>query len=320
MNVRITATAAGSALTIWVTPNDDRSPIWIPFRGASGTNGQIYWHQLLPQSLVVSSGSTLGVTSSTAFRLWIVAFDDNDAVRLGVINCLSGTSIYGLTPDGVASSTAEGGSGGADSAQVFYTSRAVTSKPYTVLGYLEWNASGLTAGTWTTTNLNTVQVYGPGVRLPGDRVQSVVASSSSVVNATTANLIPEDDTPPQITEGVQFMTLSITPRSAANVVSVHHNGLWGLQSASTKDDAVFALFNGASNAVQVGAFTNTNAFYVLSLDHNQVAASTSAITFSLRGGLRSTIAGMNLTMNGYDNARYFGGASVSYLTATEYMR
>jgi hypothetical protein len=80
-------------------------------------------------SLVVSSGSTLGAANNTPFRLWLVGFNDAGTFRLGVVNCLSGTSIYPLGQFPIASSTAEGGAGAADSAQVFYTGTAVAAKP-----------------------------------------------------------------------------------------------------------------------------------------------------------------------------------------------
>lgn len=159
VNHSLAVSASGSALTIALKDNagsdpSATSPVNGYFRNVTGTTGS--WTQLTVTgalSLVISSGSTLGVTSSTAFRLWVVLFNDGGTARLGVINCSTTTQIYPLTPGIIASSTAEGGAGAADSAGVIYTGTAVTSKAYLIVGYIEWNTSGVTAGTWTTTNL-----------------------------------------------------------------------------------------------------------------------------------------------------------------------
>lgn len=205
LNLSLAVSAASSALTIAIkgaNGNDpsDTNPVYVPFRSATGTTGTVTWREVrAASSLVISSGSTLGVTSSMAFRLWVVLFDDAGTLRLGVIKPLTYSnttfigSIVSVRPGSIASSTAEGGAGGADSAQVFYTGTAVTSKPYAVLGHLTWNATGVTAGTWTTTNLETVQVYGPGVALPGDTVQRrmTFTSSGSSLNSTTFTTVTD---------------------------------------------------------------------------------------------------------------------------------
>jgi len=111
-NASLAVSAAGSALTIALKDSTGADPsagsaVAINFRNATGTTGT---HSTLAvtaaTSLVVSSGSTLGVTSSTAFRLWVVGFNDAGTFRLGVINCFDGNSVFPLN-ESLASSTAE---------------------------------------------------------------------------------------------------------------------------------------------------------------------------------------------------------------------
>ena len=61
----------------------------------------------------------MGIASATAVRIWIVGFNDGGTFRLGAINCAAATQIFAL-PEGIASATAEGGAGGADSAGIVY--------------------------------------------------------------------------------------------------------------------------------------------------------------------------------------------------------
>lgn len=222
-NISLAVSAAAGALTIAIKGADGNdcsatNPAFIPFRSATATTGSLTWRTLsAASSLVISSGSTLGVTSSTAFRLWVVMFDDAGTLRPGVILASSYASsqatIAPLSPRGIASSTAEGGAGGADSAQVFYTGTAVTSKAFSILGFIEWGASGVTAGTWTTTNVVQVQNFGPGVQLPGQIVQAGSAYSlagSSVTSTTFTN--------------VTGSTITLVPTSAANFVKLSYSG------------------------------------------------------------------------------------------------
>ena len=172
-NVGLVASVATSALTIALKGADGAdpsatNPVHIPFRNATAATGTPTWQSVTAAlSLVISSGSTMGFTSATAGRLWIVAFDDAGTIRLGAINVLNATSVYPLRDSILVSSTAEGGAGAADSAQVFYTGTAVTTKALRILGYMEWSAGLTTAGTWDIVP-TTIQVSGLGVLRPND--------------------------------------------------------------------------------------------------------------------------------------------------------
>jgi len=222
-NLGLAVSASGSALTIALKGADGSdpsgsNPVVLDFPNVTATTGTPSTiTQTAAASLVLSSGSTLGVTSATAFRVWIVAFNDAGTLRLGAILCTTLSSgaltIYPLGSSGIASSTAEGGAGAADNAQTFYTGTAVTSKAYVVLGYAEWGALGLTAGTWTTTNLAALRLYGPGVRLPGDTVQtkSCYSASGSTLGSTTWT-------------NVTGASIAVTPTAACNVILLKFDG------------------------------------------------------------------------------------------------
>lgn len=149
-NLGLAVSVAGNALTIALKGADGNdpsatNPINVPFRSATAATGTVTVRTITAAtSLVVSSGSTLGTTSAVKATLAIVGFDDAGTFRLGVVN----PGALRPVMDGIASSTAEGGAGAADSLDVFYTGTAVASKAYTVLGYIEITEA--TAGTWAT--------------------------------------------------------------------------------------------------------------------------------------------------------------------------
>ena len=230
INLGLAVSAGSSALTIALKGADGNdpsasNPVRIPFPNVTGPTGTPTWLDVTAAtSLVVSSGSTLGVTSSTAFRLWVVGFNDGGTFRLGVIHCTTSVAgvvtIYPLSESAFASAVSEGGAGAADSAGVFYANATVTTKAYRILGYLEWSATGLTAGTWTTSALTLVRLFGPGVKKPGDVVQIVSKVETDNDSTTSATYVTTS------------LNASITPVSAANPINVSANGLGDNQAAN----------------------------------------------------------------------------------------
>lgn len=318
-NLSLEASVGSSALTITLSGNDAADPsstnkVRVPFRNvtaATGTFAQVVVSAAT--TLVISSGSTMGASSATAFRLWIVGFNDGGTFRLGAINCLSGTSIYPLSAWGIASSTAEGGAGAADSAQVFYTGSAVTSKAYTVLGYMTWESGLSTAGTWDAVPTR-IQLFGAGVSLPGSEVQTVRTDTGTSSTGTT--VLPTDNSIPQNTEGDEYMTRAITPTSSANVLSISSQ-LYGGSSAATAVSA--ALFQdstaGALRAVGASVSAGGEASYI-ALSHRMLAATTSSTTFKVRAGPSSAAT---FTFNGSAGTRLFGGVDNSFIEVREVM-
>jgi hypothetical protein len=173
VNLGVAASVGSNALTIALkgangSDPSATNPVLIPFRSATAATGTPVWRSLTSAtSIVISSGSTLGTLSgSIAFAVWLVAFDDAGTLRLGVIQCRSGSTINGLSDYAIASSTAEGGGGAADTAQTFYTATAVSAKAYAILARLSWESGLATAGTWAS-GPTRIGLWYPGMPLPG---------------------------------------------------------------------------------------------------------------------------------------------------------
>lgn len=144
-------------------------------------------------------------------------------------------------------------------------------------------------------------------------VQQVVSTTVSSV-ATGTTLIPIDDTKPQNTEGDQYMSVTITPKSATSklLIDVVFNG-----STSVGSDLIVALFqdsNADALAVGIGYIDAAGARLQVCFRHVMTSGTTSATTFKVRAG------GDNpgtLTFNGSGGARLFGGVMSSSIVITE---
>ena len=317
-NYSLAAAVAASALTITLSGYDGTAlsatnKAQFAFRSATaGTGTYSVVDSTANLTLTISSGSTLGTTSAVPARFWVVLFNDAGTLRLGAINCSTSSAIYPLSDDTLASSTAEGGAGAADSAGVIYTGTAVTSKAMRVIGYVEHTQA--TAGTYATTP-SKVQLWQPGMKLPGDVVQTVRNATGAVATGTTT--VPVDDTIPQNTEANEFITQSITPTSSANVLRISSSFI-GTHS-SINATMVSSLFQDTTaNALSSSFVSETSANFGIEINVGYVmrAGTTSATTFKLRAG--SDTAG-TVTFNGSGGARLLGGVMGSFLEVSEIM-
>lgn len=314
-NLAIVPSVAGNALTVAIKGFDGNdpsptNPVVIPFRNVTPGSGTPTSLTLTAAtSLTISSGSTMGFASGVVGRLWVVGFNDASTFRLGLVNALSGTSIMALR-DGIYSSTAEGGAGAADSAQVIYTGAAVAAKAMTVLGYVE--ATEAAAGTWATAP-SLVRVWQPGDPLPGDTVQTKRLYTGAVATGSTA--VPHDDTIPQNTEGDQYMSQAITPASGANLLDVTVCANLSNAGNTQVNGALFR--DSAANAVAATAqFPQASTRPApLGISYAAQAASTSSTTFAFRGGSNALVT----TFNGASSARLYGGVYNSFLVIKELM-
>jgi len=131
--------------------------------------------------------------------------------------------------------------------------------------------------------------------------------------ATGTTIIPIDNTIPQITEGNEYMTLAITPKSATSklVIAIVVQG-----SINIAEWASMALFQDATaNALACGwnYLDTATAALPLTLTHYMTSGTTSSTTFRVRIG---TSAGNTFSINGQSAAR-FGGTLASSITITE---
>ncbi|OAE01852.1 hypothetical protein [Arthrobacter sp. OY3WO11] len=142
-----------------------------------------------------------------------------------------------------------------------------------------------------------------------------VVDSSTVAVASGATAVPNDDTIPQITEGTEFLTVSITPKSAANKLVIQ---VATFMATATVANINAGLFQDAiTNAICAtsSAAVAANAMVPVVLTHTMTAGTTSPITFRFRAG---NGAGSTVTLNGDSGARKFGGVLRSSIVVTEY--
>lgn len=147
---------------------------------------------------------------------------------------------------------------------------------------------------------------------PGFAVQAVSTNFSAMNTGTT--LIPFDDTIPQITEGTEFMTQAITPKSATNKLIIEATVLL---SCSVADQISIALFQDANtNAIAATAVYQYQATAPNTgvITHVMTSGTASATTFRIRAG--GSVAG-TVTFNGQVGARRYGGITVSNIKITE---
>jgi hypothetical protein len=312
---------AGNALTVSLktlgSANPSASdPVYVSMRSTTVGSGQPTLVAITAAlSVTISSGSSIGTVTNDPFRAWCVLFDDAGTSRLGIINCWDGSSIYPLAGWGVESSTAEGGAGNADSAHVIYTGTAVAAKAFSVLGWATWEA-GLTAGAWSTNPTRVHMQGGSSSVLPGEEIRRFRSASGAL--ATGATTIPADDTIPQSTEGDQYFSLTLSARSAANLIR-HSVLMSGAHSQAGSGALITALFqDSAANAI-AAAWANTIAAgsaVQITLAHMSRVGTTASTTFKVRAG--GTAAG-TFSLNGAGSARFLGGALQSSYEATELM-
>lgn len=146
----------------------------------------------------------------------------------------------------------------------------------------------------------------------GSSVQAVHTQSGAKVSGTT--IVPSDDTIPQNTEGVEIITLAVTPTSATNKLVIECLLEVSYSVAAT---IIAALFQdttaGALSAGQI-QITASNQRGQVRVYHEMVAGTTSETTFKIRAGGHT--AG-TITINGAADARELGGVLISYLRVTE---
>lgn len=145
-NIGLAFAVASNAMTISLKGADGNdpsatNPVVIPFRSATAATGT---HSVVnvaaALTVTISSGSTVGSTSAVPQDIYVYALNNAGTVELAFSGADIGDSV-------IASSTAEGGAGAADSATVLYSTTARTNVSVTKIG--RFRHSQTTAGTWT---------------------------------------------------------------------------------------------------------------------------------------------------------------------------
>lgn len=155
---------------------------------------------------------------------------------------------------------------------------------------------------------------GAGVYIPGHIVQLVNYQTGALATGTTT--IPYDDTIPQNTEGNEYMSLAITPKSATSKLKIDVIAM--MTTSASAGWITVALFQD-STANALAAITSiflSGSGYggAVPLTHFMTAGTTSSTTFKVRLGCNN--AGTT-TFNGQGGGRIYGGTMASSITITE---
>ena len=148
----------------------------------------------------------------------------------------------------------------------------------------------------------------------GKVVQVVNFQSAAVATGTTA--ISRDTSTPQISEGVEYMTLAVTPTNASNKlyveVTMFLGGDWNLVMTALLFNTTYHDTNALAAASVIVADEDHE--HVLNFSYYVTAGTTSATTFRVRGG---QLGSATTTFNGRAEAVEHGSAIKSSITITE---
>jgi hypothetical protein len=254
INGTITTSVTSNILTVAVKTlagNDPSAndPVLIAFRSTTAGTGDYTLVEVTSALSMTThaTGATLGTANSVPFRLWVCAFNNAGTVVLALWQSVTG----GSTPTALASldetstQSTTGISGSATSAGVFYTPNgtSLTSKAFRIIGYLDYGGTGLTTAGSYGSNPTKIQLFGPGVRKPGDLVQ--VVQMTTTTPATSTNTSFADST----------LTLNISPTSAPNLVRAGFSGM-GRMDGTSNGSLILQLCRGTTN-VGFAGFLNT---------------------------------------------------------------
>jgi hypothetical protein len=209
LNGKLIASVASNALTIAVKTlagNDPSAsdPVFFLFRDTSA--GYAVIEQTGALSITVPSGATLGTVNGQANRIWVAVFDNGGTAVLGVYNSLNSSGPSIVSWDETSAANGAGTTSGSTSPQVWYTASTLSSVVFRALGYVE--STQATAGTWATSP-SKVQLFGPGVKKPGDTVQEIANLINAQATTTNSSFV-----------ALSSMSTTISIMSAANLIRV----------------------------------------------------------------------------------------------------
>lgn len=147
----------------------------------------------------------------------------------------------------------------------------------------------------------------------GTVLQIVNYQTGAVATGTT--VIPFDDTIPQNTEGDEYMSLAITPKSATSKLLIQVTVQATCSVLSWGNAALFQDSTANALAVAFGFTDTATSGHAVEFTHYMTSGTTSSTTFKVRAGVNG--GGSTMTFNGQAGARRFGGTLASSITITE---
>lgn len=215
----ISASVSANALTI------SASALSLEFRSTVLGSGATTSVVGTPANLVISSGSTLGTVNGVQSEIAVLAINNAGTIELAAVNIAGGND---LSETGLISTTAEGGAGGADSANVIYSSNARTNVAYRVIGVVR--STQAVAGAWAT---------------PPSLIQGAGGNA-----LTSMQSIGYGQTIQDLTGSRSFSTTYYNTTGKPIVVFVRGN-------SSTGNNSIFVSINGSASTpiASIGAIT-----------------------------------------------------------------
>ncbi len=246
--------------------------------------------------ITVSAATGVAHLSSGALTGSNVDLTSEVTGRLPLANIAQGTalSVLGVT-----------GNATADEASIVAASDGqVVRRSGTAVAFGAVNLASANAvtGALPTTNLGT-----------GAVVQVVNTETGAVSTGTTT--IPLDDTIPQNTEGTEFMTLAITPKSATNKLRIDVTAVYACSQLQTfVGVALFQDSTANALAAVIQEVFVADGNVTATFAHFMTSGTTSATTFKVRIGANGA---STITFNGRVAGRLYGGVMASSITITE---
>lgn len=144
-------------------------------------------------------------------------------------------------------------------------------------------------------------------------LQTQQTTFGTVLTGTTQ--IPYDNTIPQITEGIEVLSRSITPKSSNSILEIDFQIII---ASNTSERLAAALFKVGTNNALICSFTYslTNETKIITGKHRILSGSTSAQTFTIRAGGDQAAT---RTINGTAGSQYYGGVLNTFIMIKEYL-
>ena len=177
-------------------------------------------------------------------------------------------------------------------------------------------------GTLTTTNVSTASsitagtFFGNGAGVTG--VSGGILLRKSIYTITrqslaTHNQFPNDDTPPQITEGQEFFSQAYTPSTANCDLYIHCTAACGERNNIADDNGMALFISDSTDALR--AVTDWSVHGAnLTITHKMPSWGVSAKTFSLRTHKSNSV---NFAADGYYQEKYGATTHASLFTIEE---
>lgn len=221
----VTASVGSNELTVGLNPTS------LDFRNATLTNG-VPNTRSVPSaiSLTVPSGATLGTVSGRLARLALLAIDNAGTVEMAITNLAGGLNLDETT---LVSTTAISAS--SNSANVIYSTTAITNVPFRVVGFTD--ISEVTAGLWVNIGTTLQGIGGQALAALsslgyGQTWQSVTRTSGTTYYNTTGKPIMLSMYA-QYTSGVQGSTTVSCNGGTTVTVLYNFNSTVNAQDAGT---------------------------------------------------------------------------------------